>query len=210
MVRLVAIAMLTIACGWLLWAHSEWFRDPTRVKAEIVACGVWGPVVFILLYAVGPSFLLPGAVMTTAGGLIFRTWWGALYSLIGANLGAVVAFGAGRFMGRSFVDRIVDRRFHRLADKVAERGFQITFYLRLVPVIPYNAFNLLAGASPIGFRDYFWASIIGMVPGTILFAFLGDELWHPLSLKFFLAVLLIAATVACGELWRRWSSVDVQ
>jgi uncharacterized membrane protein YdjX (TVP38/TMEM64 family) len=78
----------------------------------------------------------------------------------------------------------------------------------MVPVIPYNALNLLAGASPITFRDYFWASVVGMVPGTILFAFLGDALWHPLSRKFFLAVALIGVSLGCGEIWRRWSSVE--
>jgi uncharacterized membrane protein YdjX (TVP38/TMEM64 family) len=76
-------------------------------------------------------------------------------------------------------------------------------------VIPYNALNLLAGASPISFRDYFWASMIGMIPGTIVFAFLGDALWHPLSPKFFLALGLIAFTVGCGEVWRRWSKVKI-
>jgi uncharacterized membrane protein YdjX (TVP38/TMEM64 family) len=75
--------------------------------------------------------------------------------------------------------------------------------LRLVPIIPYNALNLMAGASPITFRDYFWASMIGMVPGTILFAFLGDALWHPTSPRFFLALALITLCFAAGELARR-------
>jgi len=206
------IAIIVILIGgsiWLLMAHSEWFRDPKLVKVEVLQWGLWGPVVFIVLYAVGPSFLVPGAVMTIAGGLAFGTMRGSVYSLIGGDAGALIAFAAGRFLGKSFVEQVVGERFQSMLQKIAKHGFQIIFYLRMVPVIPYNALNLLAGASPIAFRDYFWATMIGMIPGTILFAFLGDALWHPLSPKFLLALLLIAASVGCGEIYRRWSRVKL-
>jgi uncharacterized membrane protein YdjX (TVP38/TMEM64 family) len=212
LMNVVKIAIIAILVGgsiWLLIAHSEWFRDPKLVKVQVLQWGVWGPVVFMLLYAVGPSFLVPGAVMTIAGGLAFGTAWGSVYSLIGGDAGALLAFAAGRFLGKSFVEQIVGKRFQSMLQKIAKHGFQIIFYLRMVPVIPYNALNLLAGASPIAFRDYFWATMIGMIPGTILFAFLGDALWHPLSPKFLLAVLLIAISVGCGEIYRRWSRVKL-
>ena len=209
LVKIATIIGIVFVCGWMLWAHSEWFRDPQLVKKEVVAWGIWGPIIFMVLYAVGPSFLVPGAVMTIAGGLAFGTLWGSVYSLIGADVGALVAFGAGRWLGKSFVERIVGERFREGMKKIAKHGFQIIFYLRMVPVIPYNALNLLAGASPITFKDYFWASMIGMVPGTILFAFLGDALWHPMSPRFFLALLLIGVSLLCGEIWRRWSKVGV-
>jgi uncharacterized membrane protein YdjX (TVP38/TMEM64 family) len=146
---------------------------------------------------------VPGAVMTIAGGLAFGALWGALWSLIGADLGALVAFGAGRFLGRSFVRKIIGDRFQNLMERLARHGFYIVLYLRIVPVIPYNALNLLAGASPIEFRDYFWASMIGTLPGTILFAMLGDALWHPLQPRFFIAIGLILCCFAAGEIFRR-------
>ena len=208
-IKLAIIVVLFGGSIWLLLEHSEWFRDPALVKVQVLQWGVWGPVVFMLLYAVGPSFLVPGAVMTIAGGLAFGTAWGSVYSLIGGDAGALLAFAAGRFLGKSFVEQIVGERFQSMLQKIAKHGFQIIFYLRMVPVIPYNALNLLAGASPIAFRDYFWATMIGMVPGTILFAFLGDALWHPLSPKFLLALLLIGASVGCGEFYRRWSRVKL-
>src|SRR5579863_1470617 len=202
----VKIAIIVILVGgsvWLLMEHSEWFRNPALVKVEVLQWGVWGPVVFMLLYAVGPSFLVPGAVMTIAGGLAFGTLWGSIYSVLGADAGALIAFAAGRFLGRSFVQRVVGGRFEKLLAQIGRHGFQIIFYLRLVPLIPYNALNLLAGASPITFRDYFWASMIGMIPGTILFAFLGDALWHPASPLFFLALASIMVCFGGGELARR-------
>ncbi|MGH7907923.1 MAG: TVP38/TMEM64 family protein [Candidatus Binataceae bacterium] len=162
LLRFAILAIIIVGIAYLLLGHSEWFEDPARVKLEIMAYGIWGPVVFIVLYAVGPSFLVPGAVMTIAGGLAFGAVWGAIYSFIGADIGAVVAFGAGRFLGHGFVARMVSGRFHPLLEKIARHGFQIIFYLRVVPLIPYNALNLLAGASPIRFHDYFWATRYGI------------------------------------------------
>src|SRR5215469_244969 len=212
LMNILKAAIIVLLVGgsiWLLVEHSQWFTDPALVKAQVVQWVPWGPIVYMLLYAVGPSFLVPGAVMTIAGGLAFGTAWGSVYSLIGGDIGAMVAFAAGRFLGKSFVERVVGVRFQSMMQRIAKHGFQIILYLRFVPVIPYNALNLLAGASPITFNDYFWATMIGMIPGTILYAFLGDALWHPLSPRFFLALLLIAASVACGELYRRWSRVKI-
>src|SRR5215471_2671150 len=213
LMNILKAAIIVLLVGgsiWLLVEHSQWFTDPALVKAQVVQWGPWGPIVYMLLYAVGPSFLVPGAVMTIAGGLAFGTLWGSVYSLIGANVGAVVAFGAGRFLGRGFVESVVGKRFDAMLGRIARHGFHIILYLRIVPVIPYNALNLIAGASRITFRDYLWASVIGMIPGTILFAFLGDALWHPLSPRFFLALLLIATSVGCGELWRRRSAEKIE
>jgi uncharacterized membrane protein YdjX (TVP38/TMEM64 family) len=142
--------------------------------------------------------------MTVAAGLAFGAVWGSIWSLIGADVGAIVAFWAGRFLGRSFVERSMGVRLRQILNRLERNGFYLTLYLRLVPVIPYNAFNLLAGASPIKFKDYFWASMIGMVPGTVLFAFLGDSLWNPGSPRFFIALGLIGLCFAAGESYRRW------
>ncbi len=210
LVRIAVLAVLVGGSVYLLMAHAEWFDDPRLVKAEVLSWGVWGPIAFVLLYAIGPSFLVPGAVMTIAGGLAFGALWGSVYSILGADLGALVAFAAGRFLGKSFVQWVVGPRFDHLAKRLERQGFYIILYLRIFPVIPYNALNLLAGAAPISFRDYFWASMIGMIPGTILFAFLGDALWHPASPRFFLAIGMIAACFAAAELYRRRASVSVK
>jgi uncharacterized membrane protein YdjX (TVP38/TMEM64 family) len=213
LLNVLRIAILLILVGgsaYLLLLHLNWFEDPRLVKREVLGYGLWGPIIYILLFAVGPSFLVPGAVMTIAGGLAFGALWGALWSLVGAYLGCLIAFGAGRFLGRTFVERVISERLRAMGQKLARNGFFVILYLRLVPVIPYNALNLLAGASPIGFRDYFWGSVIGMLPGTILFAFLGDALWHPASPRFFIAIALILCCFAAGEIFRRTRTIPVE
>jgi len=207
--RIAVLVLLVGGSIYLLAAHAEWFENPRLIKIEIKQFGAWGPIAYILLFALGPSFLVPGAVMTIAGGLAFGALWGAVWSLVGADPGALVAFGAGRFLGCAFVQKFVGERFQPLMGRLARNGFYIILYLRIVPVIPYNALNLLAGASPIEFRDYFWASMIGILPGTILFAMLGDALWHPMQPRFFIAVALILCCFAAGEIFRRRNKVSV-
>lgn len=198
----IAVALIGVF-GYLLAADRGLFEDPQLIKAQIVSWGAWGPLAYILLYAFGPSLLIPGMVMTIAAGLAFGTVKGAIFAVAGADLGALIAFGAGRFLGKGFVTGVIGERFRGSFDRIARNGFQIILYFRIFPVIPYNALNLLAGASPIRFNDYFWASMIGMIPGTILFAFLGNELWHPASPRFLLALALIALSFAAGEYYRR-------
>ena len=83
--KIGVIGLIVAGSVWLLWTHQEWFRDPHLIKPEVVGWGAWGPAVYILLYAVGPSFLVPGFVMTIAAGLAFGTFWGSVWSLIGAD-----------------------------------------------------------------------------------------------------------------------------
>ncbi len=208
--RVLFLVLLIGGSSYLLYVHSDWFKNPGTMKAEVLSWGAWGPIAYILLYAVGPSFLVPGAVMTIAGGLAFGAFRGALWSLVGANSGALIAFAAGRFLGHSFVDRFTPNRFRHLLDHLVKNGFYVILYLRLVPVVPYNALNLLAGASPIEFEDYLWATLIGMIPGTILFALLGDALWHPASPRFFIAIGLIFCCFIGGEMYRRWNKVPIE
>jgi uncharacterized membrane protein YdjX (TVP38/TMEM64 family) len=208
--RLVIVAVLIGVSAYLVLAHRQWLENPKILKGEVLSWGIWGPIIYIALYAVGPSFLVPGALMTVAGGLAFGALRGAAWSLIGANTGALVAFEAGRFLGRSFVERSLGTRFKRILGRLERNGFYVTLYLRLVPLIPYNAFNLLAGASPIRFSDYLSASLIGMIPGTVLFALLGDALWKPASPRFFIALALIASCFAGGEIYRRTRPTPIE
>ena len=68
----VAILAILVGCTiYILAAHREWFDDPRLLKREVISWGARGPIIYVLLYAVGPSFLIPGAVMTIAAGLAF-------------------------------------------------------------------------------------------------------------------------------------------
>jgi uncharacterized membrane protein YdjX (TVP38/TMEM64 family) len=205
--KLAMLGLLVLAIVYALVTHKEWFHDPARVRTAVLSWGPWAPVAYLLMYAIGPSLLLPGAVMTIAAGLAFGAIRGAIYAVVGAIAGALAAFATGRFLGQEFVRRMVGVRFEALLARMSRHGFPIIFYLRIFPIIPYNMLNLIAGASPISFRDYFWATVLGVIPGTVLFACLGNALWHPTSASFIITLALIGLCFASAEVYRRRTSL---
>ncbi len=134
------------------------------------------PVIFVLLYIGATALALPGSILTIAGGAVFGFWGGALLNSIGANVGASAAFLLARSLGREGVERIGGKRLAGLNRATQERGFVGLFVLRLVPLVPFNALNFGAGLTAMRWRDYALATVIGILPGTLVYTFFADAL----------------------------------
>lgn len=171
----------------------------------------WAPVVFVPIYAVGVAFGLPGTIPTLAGGAIFGVVRGMLYNTIGANVGALLAFLMARYLGRDFVARVLKGKAAQLDQKIGSHGFGTILYLRLIPLVPFNALNFAAGISRVSLRDYVLGSLIGMLPGTLVYTYFADALIRGTAearkeafLHFLLAAgLLVAFTLITGWIRRR-------
>ncbi len=136
----------------------------------------WSPLVFVPIYAFGTAFGLPGTIPTLAGGAIYGVVRGMLYNTIGANLGAFFAFLLARYLGRDFVARFLKGRAAFIDEKIGEHGLGTILYLRLIPLVPFNALNFGAGLSRVSLRDYVLGSFIGMLPGTLVYTYFADAL----------------------------------
>jgi uncharacterized membrane protein YdjX (TVP38/TMEM64 family) len=137
-------------------------------------------LVYVLVYIVGCVLLLPGVVLSFAGAILFGPWEGTLYTWMGANVGALLAFYLARWLGRDFVDQLLAGRFGALNERIRRHGFRGLLILRLVPLFPFNGVNFGSGLTGIRVRDYILATAIGIVPATFvyqyLFATLGDKI----------------------------------
>lgn len=142
--------------------------------AWVQALGALGPIVFILGYIGASVAFVPGSVLTLAAGAIFGLFWGTIYVMVGATLGATTAFLVSRYIARSSVeDRLVgNERFEAIDRAVGEEGFKIVFLLRLSPVFPFNVMNYALGLTNVRLVDFVAASI-GMLPGTLLYIYYG-------------------------------------
>ena len=141
----------------------------------IAQVGVWAPVLYIALYIVACVAFIPASVLTLAGGAAFGFLWGVIYVLIGATLGATAAFLVGRYMARDWVVQRLgaNPRFAAL-DRATERdGWKIVFLTRLAPVFPFFLMNYAYSLTRVPLKHYFMATWIGMIPGTILFVYIG-------------------------------------
>lgn len=145
-----------------------------RFAAWVGSLGAWAPLVFVLGYAAAVVGLVPGSLLTLAGGAVFGLLRGSLYVFVGATLGSAGAFLVARHLARRAVERRIARHrgFASIDRAVAEQGLKIVLLLRLSPVFPFNLLNYGLGLTRVRFRDYLIASL-GMIPGTVLYVYYG-------------------------------------
>lgn len=113
--------------------------------------------------------------------------------LVAAVLGAIVAFGLGRTLGRDAVQRFTGTRVARVDALLRRRGILAVIGLRLVPVVPFTAVNYAAGLTSVGVRDYVLGTAVGIVPGTVAYVALGVYGTEPDQWPFVAAVIVLLA-----------------
>ena len=169
---LVTAAVVLLLLGYALdagaWlaAALDWIRG----------LGPVAPFVFLLLYVVACVLLLPGSVLTLGAGAVFGVSRGVVIVWISATLGATAAFLVGRYLVRDWVARTIaaNPKLQALDATVTREGWMIVLLMRLSPVIPFNLLNYAFGATRVSLRDYAAASAVGMLPGTMMYVYLGS------------------------------------
>jgi uncharacterized membrane protein YdjX (TVP38/TMEM64 family) len=136
----------------------------------VESAGIWAPLFFVLLYAVGVCLFVPGTLLTALGAAIFGAYLGFLYVWIGAMIGASVAFWVGRTLGREFAASMIGDRLRKYDDAIERNGFATVLYLRLV-YFPFTPMNFGMGLTKVRFRDYFAGTGLGILVGTFIFTF---------------------------------------
>jgi len=145
-----------------------------RFAAWVASLGAWGPLAFIAGYSIAPVIFAPAFLLTIAAGAIFGFVKGVLYVMVGATIGATLAFLTGRYVARHFVESLL-RREPRLAliDRAVERhGFRLVALLRMSPAVPFVLLNYALGLSRVRLLDYVAASI-GMLPVVAMYVYSG-------------------------------------
>lgn len=132
--------------------------------------GLWAPVVYMAIYAVGVCLFLPGTLLTGLGAAIFGAYWGFLYVWIGAMIGASAAFFIGRTLGRDFAASLIGDKLKKYDDAIERNGFATVLYLRLV-YFPFTPMNFGMGLTKVRFRDYVAGTGLGIIVGTFIFTF---------------------------------------
>ena len=172
--RLIAFIALLVVFGGAVWALpvTDWlvagvgFIDDHKATA-------WP--IYVLAYVVATVLLVPGTILTVAAGFVFGLPVGVGLVSLSSVLGAASAFLVGRYLARDWVQTRVATmpRFDALDRATQADGFLIVLLVRLSPLFPFNATNYGFGLTGVRFRDYFLASWIGMLPGTILYVYIG-------------------------------------
>lgn len=182
-----------LALLWFAGRELDVASHLPRFAGWVDSLGIWGPVVFVLGYAVATVAFVPGALLTLAAGAMFGLVEGTLYVFVGATAGASAAFLLGRYVARGAIERRLEgkERFRAIDGAVGRHGFKIVFLMRLSPVFPYNLLNYALGLTRVRFVDYLLACF-GMIPGTFLYVYYGKLIGD------------VAAVAAGAEVERGW------
>jgi len=144
-----------------------------RWFGEQKSLGGW---LFAAVYALGCIVFLPGFILTLAAGPLFGLGMGVVWVSLGSTVGACLAFLIGRYGAREWVSKKIEnnKTFQALDQAVGDDGWKIVGLTRLSPIFPFNLLNYAFGVTRVRFRDYVWASWLGMLPGTILYVYVGS------------------------------------
>ncbi len=173
--RIVTLAVLIVSIG------ASLFLLPTQeylsqFLAWVQRIGPWGAVLLGAAYIPAALLFVPGSLLTLGAGFALGVGLGTVAVSIGSTLGASAAFLAGRTLARGFIEAKISHnpRFRAIDQAVKHEGFKIVLLTRLSPVFPFNLLNYAFGLTPVSLRDYFLASWIGMLPGTVMYVYLGS------------------------------------
>ncbi len=158
-------------------------------------------VIFILLYIAVTGLSLPGAViLTLAGGFLFGSVVGVLFVNVGATTGSTLAFLAARYVLRDAVEQKFGRWLGPLQEGFTKNAFSYLMTLRLIPLFPFFVVNVVSGLTRMNVGTYVGATALGIIPGSFVFAYAGQQLGTINSLKEIASPNVIAAFVLLGLL----------
>jgi uncharacterized membrane protein YdjX (TVP38/TMEM64 family) len=132
---------------------------------------------FMVLYIVQTALSLPGAaILSLAAGAIFGSIMGTVYANIAATLGATLAFLVTRYLLRDLVQNRFGGKLEGMNRELEQRGFAYLLFLRLVPLFPFFLINLAAGLTRLPLRTFFFATMLGIIPGGFVYVNAGASL----------------------------------
>jgi uncharacterized membrane protein YdjX (TVP38/TMEM64 family) len=217
----LVLAVAVIAAGVIIARQMGLFELFTlenidKLDAWLEGLGIWGPIIFILVWIAACVFFLPGLPITIVGGLVFGALWGTVYSSIGSILGATAAFLVGRYAARGMVEGLVQKNavLRKIDDGVKQQGWRMLMITRLVPIFPFNAQNYVYGLTKISLPTYFIVSWICMLPATIAFNFAAGSVRTGQFGKMFLylaiaAVFFVLLSLIPGWIKKKYGSGDI-
>jgi uncharacterized membrane protein YdjX (TVP38/TMEM64 family) len=171
-ILLAFVAVAVVAALFAFDARAV-LRD---TLAGLESLGPWGPVIFVVLYIAAAVLFVPGSALTLGAGALFGVGLGSVCASVGATLGATAAFMVGRYLAREWVAKKIEGNpaFAALDRAVAAEGWKIVGLTRLSPAFPFTLLNYAFGLTRVSLRDYVLASWIGMMPGTVMYVYLGS------------------------------------
>lgn len=188
LLRFVPLLILLIAAGVVygtgVWHQLTWQSLAVHheaLQAAVASHRLLAPALFVLIYAAAVSLSLPvGLWLSLGGGVLFGGWFGGVLTVIGASIGALVIFMVARSALAPFFQSKFGGKINKLAPGMQaglERdGFSYLLAVRLMPVVPFWLANLAPALLGMRLFPYAAATIIGLIPASLVLNAVGAGL----------------------------------
>jgi uncharacterized membrane protein YdjX (TVP38/TMEM64 family) len=167
--------------GWRdILQYYRYFLNPKVLKTFLLSFGPYAAVIFVVLQGLQVVFApIPGEVTGFVGGLLFGKFGGTMLSTLGLTLGSALAFAIARWLGASFVHKIVKKEYIDRCDYfITHKGLYITFIMFLIPGFPKDSLCYLLGLTKMRWVDFILMNVFGRLPGTLILTLEGDAVRH--------------------------------
>lgn len=167
-----------------------------QIKNWVLINNKWAAIIYIITFIILPIFFFPVPVIVVAGGSLFGLVKGSIYTFMAVIVNTTIMYFLGRFLFKDFVNSFVE---NHVSEKIKNALFSknqkvlslVSFIIRLSPIFSYNLVNYISGITEIKFIPYILTTIIGVLPGIIVFINIGENVLKIGSKEFFVSLLFL-------------------
>jgi uncharacterized membrane protein YdjX (TVP38/TMEM64 family) len=203
-VLLVVLAVATPTGRQIVNATLD--GDSRALRRELLDLGVGGVLVLLAVVLSHAILPFPTELVTGAAGFVYGFWVALPMMLVFWLLSALLAYWLAERFGRPLARRLIgEARLARAEALVDRGGAGVLLSLRVIPLIPFNAICYAAGITRVPIGRYAWTTVVGILPLTVLVAYLGSRLRSPdfTDPRIWLLIVVIVGTVIAGSRFRR-------
>lgn len=171
-----------------------------QVKNRVMINDKWAALIYILTFIILPVFFFPVPVIVVAGGSLFGLIKGSIYTFIAVIINTSLMYFLSRFLFRDFVNAFVEKHVsskikNALYSKNQKVLSLVLFIIRLSPIFSYNLVNYISAITEINFIPYILTTLLGVLPGIIVFINIGENVLNIGSKEFFISLLFLLLLV---------------
>jgi len=182
-------------------------KDRDGLVAYLETYGMWGPALLVLILVLQIMIAaIPGHIFMVTAAYLYGFTAGFILALLTTVLASQLAFWVARWAGRPWVERMVPPRVLDHWDQVAEEQGAVFFmFTFMLPIFPSDVMNFVAGLSSVSGRQFFWANLVGRLPGVILMGLIGS---YGFQLPPWLWITTITCIVGLFVAWRVYTHIS--
>lgn len=193
-VFLLLVPLITIAGIFL----ASSLITPETIQSIFQKFGSWTLIIYILAYCVAVWIPHLATIMTIVGGLLFGPLYATIIVILLSTIASAGPFLFTRKVGHKKISQWIERKgYSKYAHQVNKNSFLYVLYLRLLPLLPYELQNYLIGLTNISLKNFFLATFLGLFPGTLGLALLGETIadTSQTNIVILMSVFAISATI---------------